>query len=368
MKDSQMTKDVDTQLKSIHDAFEKGSCGYDSWSLLYKESFLWNKLRVHSTYWIHYIYDRSVNFPEIHAILRIIRPTLEQPLTISAPPLIQESLYNLSKLALQIKLYERNEDRDNYIRMAASLKCFPPTLRYYIEAIDAHAKFADYLLYSGQPLKKLNKVLQVITNISNCPIGGVRHLEKFQKIDLHYTQPANKIALELIRSDEGQNVEFKSCFLLSKGERHYDKKKLDEQRLISIVAFLNSHGGNLFIGVDNNMSIHGIKDEIEEYNDGSEDKFVRQLTSLIRDRISMRTVDDNSSQAISKPQELISIALVSIDGHTVVWVKAKSSSDYHFFYKNNSRNEDYYVRTGKNKQKINQDDMKGYYLLRKSIL
>ena len=241
MTDALMIRDVDTQLQNICDTFDRVNSGkingVGPWSTLYKESFLWDKLRIHSPYWWSYVYERAPLFPEIHSILQIIRPTLEQPLEVAAPSLIQAKLYELSKLAFQIRLNGRIEDREKYIRTAASLKCFPPTLRYYIEAVEAHAKFSDYLLYATPLPNELKKALNLVEDISNCPKGGVRYLEKFQELNLDYVPPVHKDALEIIRSDEGQHVEFKSCYLSSNTMRRYDKNNLNEQRITSVVAF-----------------------------------------------------------------------------------------------------------------------------------
>lgn len=372
MTDSLMVRDVDIQLKSIHDCFEENKRGKISgikpWSTLYKESFLWNKFRIHNSHWMYHIYERSVSFPEIHSILQIIRSSLEQPLAVSAPPLIQEGLYKLARLALQIRLYGKEEDREVYARMATSLVCTPPTLRYYIEAVEAHAKFANYLLYGNPQNKKLENILHIVSDISSCPVGGVRHLEKFQSLDLSYVQPAHKEALELIRQDEGQHVEFKSCFLSSNPKRCYNKNKLDEQRITSIVAFLNSNGGNLFLGVDDDMSIHGIEEELEIYHNGSEDQFVRRLTALIRDKISVCTRDSSNSQPISKPNELTSIKSIFIYGHTVIWIKVAKSQRHLFFFRDEKGNQHFYVRTDRNKQKITSENIKKYNELRDDAL
>ncbi|CAH1569187.1 AlbA family DNA-binding domain-containing protein [Vibrio rotiferianus] len=371
MTDSLMIRDVDTQLRNICATFDRanrGNNGVGPWSTLYKESFLWNKFRVHSPYWMSYIYERAKLFPEIHALLEIIKPTLGQPLEVAAPPLIQTKLYELSRLAFQIKLNGKIEDREQYTRIAASLKCYPPTLRYYIEAVEAHAKFADYLQYASPSPKEIEKTLNLVNGISNCPRDGVRYLEKFQKLDLSYTQPVHKEALEIIRSDEGQHVEFKSCYLSSNTMRHYEKNNLNEQRITSVVAFLNSNGGNLFIGVDDDMSIHGIEDELEKYHNCSEDKFVMQLTSLFRDKIFIRTIDDNHSKALSKPNNLLSISLVVINGHTVAWVRVKPTKGHLFFFRERKNKEHFYIRSGRNKQKIKPEDIEYFLNLKGAVL
>lgn len=371
MTDALMIRDVDTQLQKICDTFERVNNGkingVGPWSTLYKESFLWDKLRVHSPYWWSYVYERSPLFPEVNSILQLIRPTLEQPLEVAAPPLIQEKLYELSNLAFQIRLNGRVEEREKYIRTAASLKCLPPTLRYYIEAVEAHAKFSDYLLYAPQLPNEIEKALKLIERISSCPKGGVRYLEKFQDLSLGYTPPEHKDALELIRSDEGQHVEFKSCYLSSNTIRRYDQNNLNEQRITSVVAFLNSNGGNLFIGVDDDMSIHGIEEELEQYHNSSEDKFMIQLTSLFRDKISMRTANDDQSKTISKPSELVSTTLVPLNGHTVAWVKVRPSKEFLFFYREKKDREHFYIRSGRNKQKVKPDEIEYYLALQRAV-
>ncbi|MEM5506857.1 ATP-binding protein [Shewanella frigidimarina] len=371
MTNSLMVRDVDTQLKNIYDTFKRVNSGningIGPWSMLYKETFLWDKFRVFESHWMSYVYDRSVTFPEIHSILQIIRPTLEQALDISAPPLIQEKMYELSRLALEIRLYGKTEDRDKYVRMAAPLKCFPPTLRYYIEAVEAHAKFADYLLYGSPSPRTLERILILVIGISNCPKGGVKYLENFQSLCLDYTQPDNKEALEIIRRDEGQHVEFKACYQSSNTKRQYDKKNLSQQRITSVVAFLNSNDGNLFIGVDDDMTIHGIEDELMQYHSDSEDKFVMQLTSLFRDSIYTRTTDNLELKALAKPKELITISLVSINGHTVAWVQVKQSREHLFFYRESKSNYQFFIRTGRNKEKIKPEDIERYLALQDGI-
>ncbi len=223
------------------------------------------------------------------------------------------------------------------------------------------------MLYATPLPNEVEKVLKLIEGISSCPKGGIRYLEKFQHLNLDYTPPLHKDALEIIRSDEGQHVEFKSCYLSSNTIRRYDKNNMDKQRITSVVAFLNSNGGNLFIGVDDDLSIHGIEEELEHYHNSSEDKFVMQLTSLFRDKISMRAINDDQSKTISKPSELLSTTLVPIYGHTVAWVKIKPSKDYLFFYQEKVGREHFYIRSGRNKQRVKPDDIEYYLALQRAV-
>lgn len=92
-----------------------------------------------------------------------------------------------------------------------------------------------------------------------------------------------------------------------------------------------------------------------------------QLTSLFRDKISIRAINDDQSKTISKPSELLSTTLVPINGHTVAWVEIRPSKDYLFFYQEKVGREHFYIRSGRNKQKVKPDDIEYYLALQKAV-
>jgi hypothetical protein len=88
---------------------------------------------------------------------------------------------------------------------------------------------------------------------------------------------------EALNSDENLHKEFKSSF---QWDLNRNQQNLDERlkTLKTIVAFLNSEGGVLFIGVNNNRTIRGLQNDLALFN-GSTDKFQLQIADLISAKI-----------------------------------------------------------------------------------
>ena len=85
---------------------------------------------------------------------------------------------------------------------------------------------------------------------------------------------------EIIRSGESSTVEFKSSLRVNLYTKNPDQK-IEHSVLKTLAAFLNTHGGTLVIGVDDNGTPLGLE------NDGfqNEDKMDQHLANLIRDRL-----------------------------------------------------------------------------------
>lgn len=86
---------------------------------------------------------------------------------------------------------------------------------------------------------------------------------------------------ELIKMGEGEHVEFKSSL---RWNQHAKKKDsaIEHAILKTIAAFMNSEGGTLFIGVNDDGEAIGLKHDQFPNND----KMMLHLTKLIKDRIS----------------------------------------------------------------------------------
>jgi hypothetical protein len=88
---------------------------------------------------------------------------------------------------------------------------------------------------------------------------------------------------EALNTPENLNKEFKSSF---QWDISHSQQNLDERlkTLKTIAAFLNSEGGVLFIGVNDNRTIRGLEDDLKLFK-GSQDRFQLQISDLISDRI-----------------------------------------------------------------------------------
>lgn len=87
---------------------------------------------------------------------------------------------------------------------------------------------------------------------------------------------------ELLAAGEGSKVEFKETFLVDVKNGRVEKFLIHEV-LKTVAAFLNTDGGTLLIGVDDNGEPVGLSRDIESLNGKkSEDAFVLRLTSSLK--------------------------------------------------------------------------------------
>lgn len=94
---------------------------------------------------------------------------------------------------------------------------------------------------------------------------------------------ADKI-LALCRQGESKIIEFKESLSLDvrKGTK---EKHIEQSALKTIVAFLNSDGGNLLIGVKDSGEITGTEGEITKFHNESTDKFLLHFKNLLCTRV-----------------------------------------------------------------------------------
>lgn len=135
---------------------------------------------------------------------------------------------------------------------------------------------------------------------------------------------------EALDTPENLRKEFKGSF---QWDIRNNCKNPDERlkTLKTIVAFLNSEGGVLFIGINDNRTIRGIKEDLEFFSN-STDKFLLQIRDLISDKIG------------SEFSPLIKAQCESIVGKIVCIIEVEEASEPAFL-KGENRNH-FYTREG----------------------
>jgi hypothetical protein len=101
--------------------------------------------------------------------------------------------------------------------------------------------------------------------------------------------PEEKIT-ELIRQGESGNVEYKSS-LRYDYRQEKENKALEDVILKSIAAFTNGRGGVLFIGVDDNGNVLGLKNDFETLKKSDVDYFELHLRTLINNQFGIHFSD-----------------------------------------------------------------------------
>ena len=147
---------------------------------------------------------------------------------------------------------------------------------------------------------------------------------------------------QIIRNGETNYVEFKTTLQFNNRTGQSDPK-LEKSSLKTIVAFLNSNGGTLYLGVDDDGEILGISED----NFPSDDKFQLHFNNLFNDKIGRQF------------GKYVNSEILQIDGKSVFKV-ACSRSDDPVFYLENQRNEEFYVRQGPSSVQLSMSEFKDY--------
>lgn len=148
--------------------------------------------------------------------------------------------------------------------------------------------------------------------------------------------------LEIINTGEGSNIEFKSSLRWNIRESKKDAA-IEHASLKTISAFLNSNGGNLFIGVRDDGSIEGI--EIDGFD--NDDKFLLHFWNLIKSSLG------------EEHSQYIHTSLEKISGKTICVVKCLKST-VPVFLQQKGFDEEFYIRVGPSSAKLGVQDTYKY--------
>ena len=147
--------------------------------------------------------------------------------------------------------------------------------------------------------------------------------------------------LELIKGGESESLEFKSTLRINMFTKQFDKT-MERAVLKTVVAYLNSSGGTLLVGVSDKGEILGIEKE----GFGSNDKLSLHFTNLIKESIGNEFLP------------FIQFGLVGVDGKHILRVKCKKS-DRPVFLKI-ANDEEFYVRNGPATVRLNGRELVEY--------
>lgn len=149
-------------------------------------------------------------------------------------------------------------------------------------------------------------------------------INRFMK-DLVDTEVPKLNAVELIKQEEGYNLEFKSSFAYNINEGKADKT-LKFETIKTIVAFMNSYGGTLLIGVSDDHKVLGLELDYESNWKGNKDGFLMDLRSSVEAIIGL--VNYN---------KYISVEFDTINDKEICIVKVEKSLDPIFIKRDNKK-------------------------------
>jgi hypothetical protein len=153
---------------------------------------------------------------------------------------------------------------------------------------------------------------------------------------------------ELIQEGENDFIEFKSSLRWDYQQEKLNKV-LEEVIIKTVSAFLNSQGGTLFIGVDDDGKILGLKNDYKTFSKKNKDGFLLTLTNLINQNLGKQT------------HQFISFKIVKIKGKEVCVILAEKSKIPVFMMKNSK--EEFYIRASASSQPMGVRDAHEYISL-----
>jgi hypothetical protein len=160
------------------------------------------------------------------------------------------------------------------------------------------------------------------------------------RVELTHSEPVKEEIEELILGGESETVEFKSTLRYDLRQKVVNKK-LEYVIAKTIAAFLNCNGGNLLIGVDDNMNALGLNDDLSTFKKKDLDGFELKLLEVIKTYIG----NEYSTH--------IKITFPKYEHQIICHVKvAKSSKPIFTAFEGR---EDFFVRSGCSSQPLNRE-------------
>ena len=147
--------------------------------------------------------------------------------------------------------------------------------------------------------------------------------------------------MRTLRTGESKTIEFKQT--LSVDVRTDKKEKyIEKPALKTIVAFLNTDGGILLVGVSDDKNIIGIQGEIHKYYK-NDDKFLLHLKNLIKSSIGENFYP------------FIDYHFIDIESCKILKIECQPSNEPCYF-----ESKEFYVRTNPATDKLEGPKMVGY--------
>lgn len=146
----------------------------------------------------------------------------------------------------------------------------------------------------------------------------------------------------IIRNGENRFVEFKAAMRWNTFTNQPDSN-IEKSALKTLVAFMNSDGGTLYIGVHDSGRILGIQED----HFPSDDKFQLHFVNLFNDKVGRQY------------SKYIHPEIVEVDGVNIFKVVCDRSDDPVFFLEN-QRNNEFYVRQGPSSMSLSMSEFSEY--------
>lgn len=254
-------------------------------------------------------------------------------------------------------LYSSNQIKKNYFLIIAFSFNFAVSFgfaielaKYYLKIMLNHTLSSEIYAYSMQTM-----TFVVMGALISSLIGFVYmkyHFKILGKIVDKITDKNPKVfkkqekikeeIVNIINNGENEKIEFKSTFRTNLHTDEIDRK-IEYSVLKTIVAFMNSYGGTILVGVDDSGKIVGTdKDKFE-----SKDNYLLHITNVVKTKIGKRFF------------QLVNFRFNEIDNKTILIIECEKSK-FPVFIKSQENEEEFYIRVGPSSVQIKGSELIDY--------
>lgn len=166
----------------------------------------------------------------------------------------------------------------------------------------------------------------------------------------------SKSILNLLKQGESADLEFKET-LRYDTRRNEVNKELEKAIIKSIVGFLNTEGGNLLVGVNDDGKVVGLAKDYESLPKKNRDGFENHLTMLFKTMVGIQFIKhiDVSFESIPDRDLKDDVCLVSVQSsHKPAYLKNSSTSG------GQAGKEEFFVRVGNSTQPFSMSETEEY--------
>lgn len=190
--------------------------------------------------------------------------------------------------------------------------------------------------------------VEIVSPYENAQFLGAKSDESLPK---SYKKENNKKIVDykaIINEGESEKVEFKSSARWDY-KQNCNNKEMRKAVIKSIAGFLNSNGGSLFIGIDDNKNIIGIQNDLKTLKKKNIDGYQLFLSDLISEKIGKQF------------NSYITMEFPKINEHSICVMKVEKSKS-EAFVKENDKNM-FYIRTNNSTRELDPKETLEYILL-----
>lgn len=176
-------------------------------------------------------------------------------------------------------------------------------------------------------------------------VGLLFFIKRYISRKAGYVNDMNFNLEEEIKKGESDFLEFKSS-LRWDYHQNIKNKQLEQVIAKTISAFMNSNGGMLLIGIDDDGEVLGLEKDYNSLSKSNKDGFVLTLTTLINNTLGKQT------------HKFVSIKIVTMSDKEICVIQVERSSSPVFMIK--GEKEEFFIRASASSQPLGLKDTMAY--------